>query len=619
MTASLPWRLVAILTLHTLLFLPSGALAAQDEETEESEDTEEGSETASEDQDATEELSPAAEAAAPEAPAEDDCADCAAGKECANCSGDGAPEEDDCADCAAGKDCADCDGEKSGSSSDCDGSSSCDRPAKTKTKPKISDFMKTSLTFYLGDDNVLAGNADRSPNFGMGNEYPELFFEGLNSEKQKVVSETHMVVYAQMPGFLPFVDTEAAFVAEFELSRDPDNKQLIGRFRDDGSYVAITFWFNRNKRGANLKLTAWPYSANRFRLGYTYDLTWGGNTIWARNGGPVPGAKLHLDLKNFYAFIGAKSLPQLRADNNEVENYWGVLAGLGPNFSFGPADSLQFNYDVSGGYFSRGTFQQDPFRAVALQAFGVSQRVQLTKDTRMGLSPDVSLLVNDPEKRRQVTGVPNYKGNWGFGVGAEFTTLWQTLIDANDPSQAALDNAITAGVFAQGRFFRNLRVGLDVVYRDVSFLVFNVPGLTPYLSFVEDTIRTPQIYGALWADYYFEKAKITPGIVVGLMQPASFAAATDATGQRKLQVIREANDYELMPDGTEKGFTVLSVKGSVKWHLSPIVAMIGEVSYIQDFNVSRVVTNSDTGVGERVLDDAMAQRLGLNLLIQASF
>ena len=501
---------------------------------------------------------------------------------------------------------------------DCKGKSNCKKGGK-KAKPMLSDFMKSTLTFYLGDDNVLAGNEDRSPSFGMGNEYPELFFEGLNSEKQKVVSETHMAVYAKMPGFLPFVDTEAAFVAEFELSRDPDNKQLIGRFRDDGSYIAITFWFDRSKTGNNLKLTAWPYSADRFRLGYTYDLTWGGNTIWARNRGPVPGVKLHLDLKNFYAFVGAKSLPQLRADNNEVENYWGVLGGLGPKFEFGPSKSLKFNYDVSGGYFSRGTFQQDPFRSTALQAFGLSQRVQLTKDTRMGLSPDLALLVNDPEKRRQVNALPNYQGEWGFGIGAEFTTLWQTLIDANDPSQAALDNAITAGVFAQGRFLRNLRVGLDVVYRDVSFLVFNVPGLTPYLSFVEDTIRAPQVYGALWADYYIEKAKVTPGIVLGLMQPASFAAAPDATGQRKLQVIREANDYELMPDGTEEAYTVLSVKGSVKWHVSHIVAVIGEVSYTQDYNVSRVVTNPETGVGERVLDDAMAQRLGVNLLIQASF
>ena len=39
----------------------------------------------------------------------------------------------------------------------------------------LSDFMKSTLTFYLRDDNVLAGNEDRSPSFGMGNEYPELF------------------------------------------------------------------------------------------------------------------------------------------------------------------------------------------------------------------------------------------------------------------------------------------------------------------------------------------------------------------------------------------------------------------------------------------------------------
>ncbi len=75
MTPSSLWRLFAILSLHTLLFLPSGALAAQDEDAEESEGAEEGSETES-DQDTadtwTEDSSAAeadeAEAAAPEAP-----------------------------------------------------------------------------------------------------------------------------------------------------------------------------------------------------------------------------------------------------------------------------------------------------------------------------------------------------------------------------------------------------------------------------------------------------------------------------------------------------------------------------------------------------------------------
>jgi len=491
------------------------------------------------------------------------------------------------------------------------------KAAKANSKPPISDYIKTTLTFYIGDDNLLAGHEDGSPTLGMANEYPELFFEGLNAEKQKVVSESHLVLYGKMPGFLPFVDTEAAFVAEFELSRDPDDNALVGRFRDDGSWIATTFWFNRNKKGNNVRLTAWPYSADRFRLGYTYDLTWGGNTIWARNRGPVPGIKVHLDLQRFYAFVGAKALVRLRADNNETENYWGILGGLGPNL-VAKGGRARLSYDLGGGYFSRGTFQQDPFRSQALYAFGLSHRLQFTWNTKMGISPDLKPLVNDPDRRQHASLIPDYKGAFGFGVGIELTTLWQSLIDADSPDSTNLDDAITGAFSAQARFLKNMRVGLDIVYRDVSFLVFNVPGLTPYLSFAEGTTQKPQVYGALWWDWYLEKAHLTPGFVFGLMQPASFFALDDAEGNRQLEVIREANDYEIMPTGSEP-FTILSFKGSLKWHLSKMLVMVGEISYTQDYNTTKVTTDPETGVGTRVLDEKRARQLGLNLIIQAKF
>jgi len=99
------------------------------------------------------------------------------------------------------------------------------------------------------------------------------------------------------------------------------------------------------------------------------------------------------------------------------------------------------------------------------------------------------------------------------------------------------------------------------------------------------------------------------------MQPASFLSGEDSNGDRRLEVIREANDYELMPTDIASAFTIISVKGSLKWHLSSILAVIGEVSYTQDYNVTR----RGRGDNDRTLDDAQAQRLGLNLLIQASF
>ena len=114
------------------------------------------------------------------------------------------------------------------------------------------------------------------------------------------------------------------------------------------------------------------------------------------------------------------------------------------------------------------------------------------------------------------------------------------------------------------------------------------------------------------------KLKISPAFVVGLMQPASFSAREDAQGNRQVQVIRQANDYELMPTGTD-AFTILSLKASLRWHLSPMLAMAGEVSFTQDYNNTRVRTDPNSGVGVRELDDKTAQQLGLNLFMQAAF
>jgi len=491
-------------------------------------------------------------------------------------------------------------------------------------KPRISDFIATRLTFYIGDDNLLAGNADRSPALGMTNAYPELFFEGLNAEKVKAVTETHFVLYAKAPGFLPFVDTEGAFVGEFEFARDPDDARPNVIFRDDGSWLAATFWFGEKGNSGNLKLVAWPFSADRFRLGWTYDLTWAGDRLWTRNRAPVPGGKIALDLKVFEAFVGAKSLIRQRADNNEVENYWGVLGGLGPRIPI--TDDIKLQYDVAGGYFTRGTFQQDPHRSQPVVAFGASQRLLFAiNEPWMGRTPDTRLMFNDLDepvmpwqKLRALTWVPDYRTRFGLGITLEVNTIGQTLIDADNPSARVFDDAIAAAFRGRVRFMRNMRVGLDVVYRDVSFLVLNVPGLTPYVSFASETEQASQVFGAIWWDWFIDKLKIRPGVTVALMQPASFKARADASGSRQVQVIREANDYEILPAGTDP-FSLIAVKASLRWHLSPILALVGEVAYVQDFNNTRVVTDPNTGVGVRELDQARARQLGLNFFMQAAF
>jgi hypothetical protein len=490
-------------------------------------------------------------------------------------------------------------------------------PAPAAAKPKVSDFIQTQVTFYIGDDNVLAGSSDRSPNAGMGNQYPEPFYEGLNSETQAVVNETELVLYGKAPGFIPHVDTEAAFVGEFGLFRDPQDNRLVGRFRDDGSWLAVTVWMKKEKKGDFLRLTAWPFSSNRFRLGYTYDLTWGGDKIFPKNLGPVPGIRLDLDTQFVNAFVGAKSLARVRADNNEVENFWGVLGGAGPAFDLGPQKKSRISYDFGAGYFARGTFQQDPFRSDAVQAFGFSHRIMWTHGLRMGASPDLKVLINDPDKRQEFGVVPSYEGDLGVGVSAELSTLWQTLIDPETMDRLLWDDAITGAVTAQVRLLKWMRVGGDLVYRDVSFLTFNVPGLTPYVGFAEGTVLKPQVYGAVWWDLFLDKPKLMPGFVFGLMQPASFQSLPDANGDRQTEVIREANDYEIMPDGVGP-FTVMALKGSLRWFASKNLSMAGEITFTQDYNQSKRVSLED-GATDRVLDERRARALGFNLFMQARF
>lgn len=491
-------------------------------------------------------------------------------------------------------------------------------PPVAAPKPKVSDFVSSTLTFYIGDDNLTAGSADRSPNLGVHDDYPELFFEGLNAEKPAVVTETHLVLYAKAPGFIPHIDTEGAFVAEFELSRDPEDRRLIAAFKDDGSWLGATFWFRKEKQGSHLKLTAWPYSADKFRLGYTYDLTWGGNRVYVGNEGPVPGVRLDLVTKPFYAFIGAKSLRQLRADNDEVESYWGLLAGAGPSVTFGAEDKGRLGYDFGAGYFSRGTFQFDPFTSVPVQAFGLSHRVMFTWNQRMGASPDLKNMVNDPEVRKAVNILPDYQGAFGFGVSAEVSTLWQTLIDPGASDALKWEDAIAGIATAQVRFLDSMRLGVDVVYRDLDFIWFNTPSWTPYVALPEGTESRPAVYGALWWDHYFEKPRLMPGFIVGLMQPASLAAEVDETGARQVQVTPRADERSTLPPDLGP-YTILSMKGSLRWFLSPMLSIVGEVSFTQDWNQTKYIYDAEDEVGRRVLDERRARALGLNLLMQARF
>ena len=480
-------------------------------------------------------------------------------------------------------------------------------------------FMDTTITGYFGDDNLLAGPEEFSPSPGFSNAYPELFFEGLESEKTVAVTETHLVLYKMMPGFIQGLQTEAAMVLEFEVFRDPDNgqvgpslSQIDTSIRDDGSYLKITGFFDREAMtGPNLAFTLFPFDSQRFLLGFSYDLTWGGERIFPTNYGPVPGFKLNLDLDEVYFFFGAKSQPRMQQYyDNQIENQYGLLWGGG--LRLGP-----FSFDANGGFFDRGHFDIQQHLENTIQAAGGSAQIGLDFGDEIGQSVDFRLYQNDPDARDNAHEQIEYTEGTHFHVATEFSAIGQTAIDFEESANTTHSWA-TAGDVNIALRLNRFRIHGDVVYRSVNFLVFNTPGLIPYYTLSDALDTQPQFYGAVGVDYFFDKAHLTPGVIFGLMQPAAATGGPDLVGEFDgTVVVRDASDLEFLPAG-EGPFTIISTKATLRWDLSTMLSVMAEVSYTLDYNQSKT-TGEDAGNQVRVLDEDRAKQLGLNVLVQASF
>ena len=136
---------------------------------------------------------------------------------------------------------------------------------------------------------------------------------------------------------------------------------------------------------------------------------------------------------------------------------------------------------------------------------------------------------------------------------------------------------------------------------------------------------------AAGADYYLPKLRLTPGIIFGVQQPASFRSPEfpgggnnpppALTGTRTV-VVRDVNQLSILPETCGAAGTaceaelILSAKATFRWDLSETVAAVGEVYYNYDNN--RTTFRDDvTGVAQPRFEEPNA--LGFNTLLQARF
>lgn len=497
-------------------------------------------------------------------------------------------------------------------------------------------FMDTRLTWTFGDDDFLHKTGvliPLSPSFSVG-ERPQyrLFFDNLNSRFTGRENVTHLVMYKKLPGFIEGLTTEAALVVRLDLGQlATQSGNLNSALYDTGSYLRMFYRTGSNEK-TGLGLTFFPLDTDRFRLGYLYDLSWGGSaaninqSIFPRLQGSSPGAKIQFDHDKFYAFGGFKTATIIQPEQvlnpggeSEVETVrvgetnYGFLAGAGVD----PVENLRF--DVGGGYFQQGKFDLEDVRGKPVYTYGGSGRIVVHEKMPVPQSVDFLLYRNDPAKPLILFKPEKYDPDqFAWSISAEIDALQQQLKDFDvagaTKDQTALGGAVQ-GVIRAGY----LRVSATGIYRNLNFVVRNVPGFIPFETLPQSAKTDPELFGALAADYHIASAHLTPGIGGGFQLPATFRSEFSDGGipAQRVIVVRQQGDESILPYNKDRT-PVMQARLALRWDLSDMFAFVGWVQFIRDNNGTLVVRDPTEGTASlRVFQSP--NRLGAAVAVQARF
>jgi opacity protein-like surface antigen len=404
-------------------------------------------------------------------------------------------------------------------------------------------------------------------------------------------------------------------VLRFDLGALSTNTNNVNRaLYDSGSYIKLFLRTadDPTDEKTGVGLTFWPLDTDRFRLGYLYDISWGGTnasinqSIFPRLQGTAPGAKLSYDNKFLNLFVGFKTAQIVQVEQtltpgtSEVEEIrvgqtnFGVLGGAGVQI----IDNLRV--DVGGGYFQQGKFDLPDVMGEPVFTAGVSARIVAHhEDMPAPQSIDFLLYRNDPNKPQIIFKPAKYdleKILWN--VSLEGTHLWQNLKDFDVSGATTLQPARALAL--QGNLQANyFRLSLTGIYRDLPYVLRNQPSYVPFESLPSGDAakRGDEFFVAVAGDYYIEPARLTPGIGAGLQFPATFKTdSVDLTGNTigRTVVVRQQGNLAILPVD-RNAVPIFQARVSLKWDISTILSAMIWAQYIRDNNGTFVERDPNEG------------------------
>ncbi len=508
--------------------------------------------------------------------------------------------------------------------------------AATLTIPsaaRAGDFVDLRLSFNLTDENVLVQPGQTNPSIPgprIGAPFPTwgtFFFDNYDTRYTGFENLTNLVLYKKLT--VNGDDFEGAFVLAFNTVSDN-----LSAIYDNGSYLAWKHWLDPSRVSkANVSITAFPLSSDRMRLGYSYKISWGGSPIFFKpnpdnpyastasttNSNPVPGAKIQFATENAYVYLGGKTTVLLNTAINEQQSVYALLGGAGVDVT------KMLRLEANGGYFDRGVNPIQQVLGQPVSTYGISGQITLHDGVPVGRSADYSLYRNDPSNATRYFEPEEYPGGISWLVSSEVTWTQSTLQNADVASSTTRQNAFAGDVNFRMKV-NHWRIHADLNYQDLEFVLLDVPSFVPFEAVSPTAAKTsPEIFGAIGADYFFAGPHITLGATVGVEHPATF------TGQLPQQlvgnvppeglpasttvVVRTEGLFDILPAGAGPA-PVYDAKVWGKWQAGAF-DVLGELLIGHDQNQTQLqrTDNDPNEPLQRVTTNPW--QLGFNIALQA--
>jgi hypothetical protein len=479
-------------------------------------------------------------------------------------------------------------------------------------------FADVRLNFTLTNENILAEPGETVPSvpgwrFGRPNSLGTLFFDNYDTRFSGYETLSHAVMYRNYRK--DHLEAEGGLVLRINELRE----NRID-FSDAGSYVLVSWWKDPTHNDpTRYSVTAFPVSSDRFRLGYSYRLSWGGNEEYRRSQQAVPGVKLQYDTEDAYAFIGAKAATVLDPTTAEQTAVLGFLGGAGYDVS----DMIRL--EVNGGVFDRGNNEQEDVNDQKVQLFGGSVQLAVHDGMPVQSSVDYKLYKYDPERIGRVYQQQKYPGGLQWLAMIEGTVLGQTLKDPEASGSTKIQWGAAGDINVRAVMDR-FRIRGDLQYRDLAFILHSVPSLPSYTDFPEVYEIQPNFFAAAGIDHNWDD-RYTAGVVVGVELPATLTSPTGIPGDttamgESTAVIRNSGSstiISILPQD-EKRAAQLAVKFTGQVDFGEIYSAIADVYYAYDPNQTRL-QRVDPDDPESLLTYEFGEfnQLGVNLTLQARF